>query len=353
MSDKTEKPTPKKLREARQKGQVAHSKDFTQTILLLAIFGYFIAGAESIANEMIEMISLPALFHGVPFEQALIPVAQALLEKSLLLLLPLLALVMAVGVGSEMIQVGVLFAFEAVKPSGKKLNVAANLKNMFSIKNLVEFLKSVVKIVFLSTLMFMVIRSSLDGLVRVPPTGISGITEALGDLVKEVMYYTAAAYIVIAAFDYAWQRHQHTKGLMMSKDEVKREYKEMEGDPHIKSKRKHLHQEMMMSSMVQNARKASVVITNPTHIAVAIYYEKDETALPVVLAKATGLVAKRIVEVAQEEGIPIMQNVPLARALYEQADLNQFIPSELIEPVAEVLRWAMQLKQEQERGGWS
>lgn len=169
------------------------------------------------------------------------------------------------------------------------------------------------------------------------------MTAALGALVTEIMAYTAVAYIIVGAFDFAFQRFNHTKQLMMTKDEVKREHKDSEGNPEIKGKRKQLHQEMMQSGIAENTRKSSVVVTNPTHVAVALYYQKDETPLPMVMAKGEDLLAKRIMRIAEEEGIPIMRNVPLARALNERVEVEQYVPSDLLEPVAEVLRWVQGL----------
>lgn len=344
MSDKTEQPTAKKLREARRKGQVAYSKDFTQTILILAVFGYFIGNGVSMMESMGDLILLPGRVVDLPFTMAFDVVVREMAGIVAGLLVPVLILVMVAGIFADMMQVGVNFAFEAIKPSAKKLNVASNAKNMVSKKNLVEFLKSLVKVTFLSVLVYLVVRGSLNDLMRVPPNGVPGVLKALGSLVGEIMAYTAVAYIIVAAFDFAFQRFNHTKQLMMSKDEVKREYKESEGDPHIKGKRKQFHQELMAGGMVQQSRKASVVVTNPTHIAVALKYDREETPLPLVLAKAEGVLAKRIVEVAAEEGIPVMRNVPLARALFQTAEIDQYIPSDLIEPVAEVLRWVQQLE---------
>jgi type III secretion protein U len=138
--------------------------------------------------------------------------------------------------------------------------------------------------------------------------------------------------------------------MKMSKDEVKREYKESEGDPLIKGKRKQLHHELVMSADAGAVRNASVVVTNPTRIAVALRYEKGKTPLPMVVAKGENLLARRIIEIAREEGIPVMENVPLARALFEEVEVERYIPAEMIEPVAEVLRWVQQLKQEEEGG---
>jgi type III secretion protein U len=161
---------------------------------------------------------------------------------------------------------------------------------------------------------------------------------------KTLAINVCLAYIAIAGFDYFFQKYQHIKQLKMSKDEVKREYKESEGDPQIKGKRKQLHQELMANSNVQRTRKATVVVTNPTHLAIAIYYEEKDNVLPIVIAKGEDHVAKRMIAAAREEGIPVMQNIPLARAIYADVPVDRYIPSDLIEPMAEVLRWVKSLK---------
>lgn len=337
-SEKTEQPTAKKLRDARGKGQVAHSKDFTQTALILAMFGYLIVSASVLVRDFATLLLMPMDLLHHPFHAALGALVMPLIKYAVLILMPFIGILIGVGIFAETLQVGVLFAFEAIKPSAKKLNVAENAKNMFSTKSLVEFLKNCVKVGFLCALMTIVVRDEIVHLLSLPRVDIAGVGIAIAALVKVLIVNVAGVYIVLALADLLWQRYSYKKGLMMSKDEVKREYKESEGDPHVKGARKHLHQELLQSGMVEKTRKATVVVTNPTHIAVAIYYDEDETPLPMVLAKGAGLVAKRIVDVAREEGIPVMQNVPLARALNERAPLDQYIPSELIDPVAEVLR---------------
>lgn len=149
--------------------------------------------------------------------------------------------------------------------------------------------------------------------------------------------------VLLAALDYLFQRWQHTKQLRMSKDEVKREYKEMEGDAQIKSKRKQLHQELISQGATESTKKATVLITNPTRIAVALYYEEEQTPLPIVLAKGEGALAQRMVAAAKEEGIPIMRNVPLAQALLSDAKENAYIPGDLVQQVADVLLWVKSL----------
>lgn len=341
--EKTEPPSQKKLRDARQKGDVAHSKDFTQTLLILALFGYMLGNGGHIIESLGRLMLIPAGLTGLPFPIALKTAMSAALDEAVTLMLPFLLIVLGVGMFGEFLQVGVVFAFEKLKPSAKKLNAIDNLKNMFSKKNLVEFLKSAAKIAVLATLVASVVRDALPQLMSVPHTGLSGMQTGVSAMLRALIVNMAVAYVVIALADFAWQRMQYRKQLMMSKEEVKQEYKEMEGDPHIKSKRKHLQQEMAMQSAVGHARKATVLITNPTHLAVALYYEPDETPLPVVLAKGEGPLAEQMMQAAREAGVPVMRNIDLAHALMADAQPDQYIPSELIEPVAEVLRLVRKL----------
>jgi type III secretion protein U len=348
MSEKTEYPTSQKLRKAREDGQVAKSKDFTQTVLVLGVFGYMLADSEHLVNSLAEMIVLPVQVLGLSFENAVNLVATRLLRASIDLLMPFLLIVIGLGLFIEMLQSGMLFSFKALMPSAKKLNVLANIKNVVSVKNLVEFLKSSLKIAFLSALIYMVLKDALPTLMTLPGAGLMAVGVAVGQLLKVMIINVAIGYTVIALADLAWQRHQHVKGLMMSKDEIKQEFKQAEGDQHIKHMRKHLHQEMMQEGAVNSSRKASVLVTNPTHLAIAIFYDKDKTPLPIVLAKGEGSLAARMVVAAREAGVPVLQNIPLAHALMNTAELDQYIPSELIEPVAEVLRLVQGMTRDQE-----
>ena len=204
-------------------------------------------------------------------------------------------------------------------------------------------LKSLIKIALLSVVLYHTIRSHLGDLVKLPYCGVGCVLPLLGVLMQDLAVAAGFAFLIIAGADFAFQRFQFTQQMKMTKDEVKREYKEMEGDPMIKSKRRQLHQELLAQNMENNVKRATVVVTNPTHIAVALEYREGETPLPVVLAKGERLMAARIVEIARREGIPIMENVPLAHALYADAQVDQYIPSDLIGAVAEVLRWVAQL----------
>lgn len=349
MSDsgeKTEQPTPKKLRDARQKGQVVHSKDVSSTALLVGIFAVLFIGGTWIFQNLQETVVVATESANYPFEEALGRVGKTTIHAGVITLLPILLVVLVFGVGVNVAQSGPLLAAESVKPNLNKLNPINKLKQIFSMKNAFEFGKSVLKIVFLGVLLFIAIRNAIPGLLELPYAGVDGVTKELGALLWQVAMNTIIAYIVVAAADYFFQHWQFTKQLMMTKDEVKQEHKEMEGDPTIKGKRKQLHQEMVMGGTAERTRKASVLVTNPTHRAVAIYYQEGETKLPILLAKGEGLLARRMREIAIEEGIPIMQNVSLARALYDSGEMEQYIPSEFIQPVAEVLRWVRELQEE-------
>lgn len=347
MSEKTEPPTPKKLRDARMKGQVAKSQDVASAALTVACFVTISALWPMYVEEIEALITLPTAFYTVPFKEALPEVLWGICMKVLFLSLPILGVVMVVGVAINFLQIGPLLVLEPLKPELKKINPLDKFKQMFSMKNLVEFLKSALKVIIIAVLIYIVTRNSLDPLTRVPYAGETGVLLALKPMLSNLAINITLVYIVIAAADYFFQKFQHIKGLKMSKDEIKREFKESEGNPEIKGTRKQLHQEMVMNDTMERTRKSSVVVTNPTHLAIAIYYKEDDNQMPKVLAKGEDYVARRMVEVAKQEGIPVMQHIPLARAIYENVDVDRFVPADLIEPMAEVLRWVKEFHEQQ------
>ena len=349
-SEKTEKPTPKKIRDARKKGQVAHSKDFTQTLLILSLFGYMFLSAGYQNQKFMEIITLPAAWVHMPFDQALTQLIPAFLEGMFKILWPYVAIVVVVGVFSEILQVGFLFAVESVaKLHFEKLNPVSNAKNIVSKKSLVEFLKSVLKVSFLGALVALFIRDMLPDALLIPFHGVEAVDEVLGEAIKKLLGIVLLFYAVVAVFDLFWQRHAHEKELMMTKDEVRREYKESEGDPEIKGKRKDIHREMLEEGNVGQVAQSSVVVSNPTHVAVAIFYDYEKTPLPLVMAMGRDEIALRMMEVAKEAGVPIIQNISLARALLAKAHVKEYIPTEFLEAVAEVLIVVQQMKKEEQK----
>ncbi len=350
-SEKTEQPTEHKIRKAREEGQVAKSKDFTQALLAGALFGYMLADAEAIIRTLTEMMRFPAQLYGMHFLDAVRISIDQLLLSAVKLLAPFILLAIVVGIFGEMIQVGVLLAFKALIPKGDRLNPASNVKQMFSMKNLVEFVKSILKMVFLGILVALVIRDSLNDLLLLPSSGLAAAGAAAANMLETLIIHSFIGFFVIALGDLVFQRYNHRKQLMMSMDEIKQEYKQLEGDPHMKGHRKSLAKEIVMGEMVNKTRKSSAVVTNPTHLAVALYYEPEVTPLPIVVAKGKDALAFQMVQAAKECGIPVMQNVILARGLTASAKLDQYIPSDFIEPVAAFLIALRRLQEANPNGG--
>lgn len=336
--EKTEQPTAKKLRDARMEGQVPHSKDLTQTVLVVALFAYMLADGGGILRRLGEMILFPMGLLTMDFEQAVNTVATRLLQEATQLMMPFLLIVILLGLAVELAQTGMLITFKTLSRVGSKLNVMTNVKNMFSMHTLVEFLKSCAKIGLLSAIVYIVVAAALPGLVTLPHAGLVGVALAMGAMLQSLLLNVSIGFGLIAAIDFFWQRHHHTEQLKMSKHEVEQEHKESEGDPHIKGERKHRHMEMLNEAPVNRAREASVLVTNPVHVAIAIVYQQESTPLPVVTGKGREAQARRMVNAARQAGVPVMENVPLAWALLETAEVDAYIPEALIEPVAEVLR---------------
>lgn len=342
--DKTEQPTPKRLREAREKGQIAKSQEISPALAVMGIAIYCIAMWESLLADIRQMTELPMLVMNLPYEQAFPMVVQGVLSAALFIVLPVVAVVMAITTLGNLAQVGVLFSFKAAMPKLENLSPKKWIDKVFSVKNIIELGKNILKVVIVGITVWIVLKDHLRALFLVPNGGLQALWDVLGSVFRDLLLYVGAVFCLVAGLDYFYQKWHHTKQLMMSKEEVKREYKEMEGDPQIKGQRRQLHKELVMHNTAENTRKATVLVTNPTHYAVALEYEKDRTPLPKILAKGEGVLAQHMIRIAKEENIPIMRNVPLAQSLYRDGTENAYIPQDLIGPVAEVLKWVQSLR---------
>ena len=340
--DKTEQPTPKKLRDARKKGQIAKSKELSSAVVIVALLLWLSFSGEYYLNLLNELMDFPAWLGQTSFDKAFDDMVGKAFSIAVQMLLPVLGIAFLCAFISEVAQVGVLFTGETVKPDLKKLNPGKAIKQMVSKKNAIEFAKSIVKIGLMGYLLLSVITDAIPVLINVPYCGLECIPPMLGMMFFDVVKYAAFAFIFLAAFDYAFQKSEHIKELKMSKDEVKREYKEQEGSPEIKGKRKQLFQEIVSSQQTENVKRSSVVVSNPTHLAVGLLYQEERTPLPIITLQERGLHAERVFAIAEEEGIPIMQNIPLAHALMD-AELHAYIPNDLVQPVVELLRLLRQM----------
>jgi type III secretion protein U len=352
MSEKTEEPSPKRIRDARNKGNIAKSQDITSTMTLIGVFCYVGMGWEKHLDNLSELILIPTQFIGhCDINGYAGHVLWNVLMKMGGIIFPLVFMVALMGAIANFAQVGLIFTTQTIQPNLNKINPLSKAQQMFSMKNFVELLKSTMKILFLGFLLVGLVKSVFGELLSLPFCGLAGVFDILGPIMKDFAKMVVFAYIVMATIDYSYQKYNWKKQLMMSKDEVKREYKESEGDGQIKSKRKQIHKEMMEEDPAQRTKQSSALVTNPEHIAIALLYDFDRPVfpLPIVLAKGVGILAEKMIEVAKAEGIPIMRNVPLAHALMDTSGVMEYIPKELIAPVAEVLRWVKELKDEQAR----
>ncbi len=349
MAEKTEKPTPKKIRDSRKKGQVANSKDVVSCILICMLFVYMWSMAPYYITQLKEMIALVAYTYDEPFRTGLGLLFGGIVTTAIKLILPLLGLVIVFAIAANMIQIGVIFSVEPIKPSLKKINPVEGAKKIFSKKSLFEVFKTLIKILLLSSLIYVLLKRNINDLSSIPYCGMPCLLVVIAHLFTWLFIFSAFAFIIIAIIDFYFQKSQHIKQLKMTKSEVQKEYKDTEGDPQIKGKRKEIHREILDSDVKQKIRGSSAVVTNPEHIAVAIYYKQGVTALPIVVMMAVDEAAQKVKRVAAEEKIPIMENVPLARALLAEGEVNNYIPATLIEPIVEVLKWVKSLEEEQEQ----
>jgi type III secretion YscU/HrpY family protein len=344
--EKTEQPTEKKLRDSRQKGQVAKSADLTNAFLFLTAAGVLSMGGAAYVAQLRQTMTTffaPEMLRGDLPPGPLIEVFGSALLRALLLTAPLAFAVAMIAAALQFLQVKALFSPQIIQPKLDKLNPIEGFKNIFfKGKTYVELIKNLLKFTVILALVYSNLKADLRDVlltVRVDPGAAAALT---AHLLFRLLYQTGAAFLIIGAADYMLQQKFHMKDLKMSKEEVKREYKESEGDPHIKHQRKQFHEELLSHSAVANVPHADAVVVNPTHLAVAIKYDDTTMGAPTVTAKGREELAQHIRDLAAQHNIPVVQNIGLARSLYS-VDLGTEIPEELYEPVAEVLQWVYQL----------
>jgi flagellar biosynthesis protein FlhB len=270
-------------------------------------------------------------------------------ELAALLTAMLLVPVAAVGLLTDFLQAGPVLTFEKMTPKLDHLNPVDGVKKMFSMDNLVEVLKAVAKTALLFLIGWLVVKSALPdivGLARSPTTPPRTIGELSWSLTVETVAWTAAIFVLVALLDSLWQHYSFTKKMRMSLRDIKQEMKESEGDPHVKGQRKRLQHEWQQQGAAQAARSASVLVVNPTHVAIAIDYDRETTPVPTISAKGEDLVAMEMREAAQEAGVPVVRNIPLARDLLARGEEGEIVPQDLFEIIAEVILWAREVRAE-------
>jgi len=349
--EKTEKATPRRRQEARKKGQVLRSIEINSALILLVAFTAIYALGPYIYRELSQFMQW-MFGNAFTLEFSVAGIRNFFINALIVFLkvtLPIMLLIMVIGVLANVVQVGFMFTGEPLKIKLERLNPVAGLKRIFSKRSLVELFKSLVKVGAAGYIAFDVIRDEFMRLPALQDMDVMAIGIFIGSLTYRIGWRVGLVLLILAIFDYAYQWWEYEKNLRMSKQEIKDEYKQTEGDPLIRSKIKERQRQMAMRRMMQDIPQADVVITNPTHFAVAIKYDGKTMQAPVVVAKGQDFVAARIKEIAKEHRIAIVENKPLAQALFKSVEIGAEVPPELYKAVAEVLAFVYQLKKARTR----
>ena len=344
--DKTEEATPRKRQDERKKGNIFQSKDITTAIFIFVSFFalnlLFPYMYDLVSETMVYFFRLSESLHDFEMTEARTLLSH-LLRVLLMLSLPMLLICMMTNVVITMFQTKMLFSLESLKFKFSKLNPLQGIKRMFSMRTQVELLKSMLKITIIGVLIYGTVMDTIHQLPDTFNLAIIDVCHFTGSAVLGLVWKIGIVFFAIAILDLLYQRWDYEKKIKMSKHEVKQEYKQMEGDPLIKSKRREMQQKMAMGRMMQQVPDADVVIRNPTHFAVALKYQEESNSAPVVLAKGQDYIAFKIIEVAENASVPTVENPPLARGIYHTVDIGQEILPEQYQAVAEVFAWIYRL----------
>jgi len=336
---KTEEATPKRLRDSRKKGQISKSGDLNSAVSFLVFALLLGALGDYLLTNSIEYITL-ALSQDVGSGLTQANVGAILVQnvmKILLIFMPFGLIAVFIGVVTNVVQVGFLFTAEPLKPDFKRLNPIEGMKNIFSKKALFNMFKSIMKLLIVTYLTYTGLEKVMKPIMNLGGVGVEKLFGFFMDTVSTLSVSIASFMIILGVIDFIFQKKDYKKNLMMTKQEIKDEYKQMEGDPKIKSKRQQKQREMSMARTMQSVEASTVIITNPTHIAIALRYEQGKDEAPVVMAKGLDYMAMKIREKAKEEGIPIIENKPLARSMYYKVEPGSSVPVEMYQAIAEIL----------------
>ena len=345
--EKTEKATGKKKQEARKKGQVAQSKEISSAMILMVSMGFFYFAGSWMFWNLSEFIT--GIYQNIEtLRFATVTDASAfsveILYKLLLVLLPFLIPIVIAGLVANIFQVGFQINSEAMAPKFSKLNPISGIKRLVSLKSLVELGKSIVKILFIGSIAYMLVKSDMKAFPALIHQDVGQILVFIARVSLKIFFFVCLAMIALALLDFIYQRWQHEKDLKMTKQEVKDEHRQTQGDPKVKARIRSVQMEMARRRMMEAVPQADVIITNPTHLAIALKFDAQEMIAPRVLAKGADYVAQRIREIAEENKIPIVEEKPLAQGLYKMVEIGDYIPAELYRAVAEVLAYVFRLK---------
>ncbi|KHM53125.1 flagellar biosynthesis protein FlhB [Anaerovibrio lipolyticus] len=342
--EKTEEPTAKRKADARKKGQVGKSQEINAAFVLLAGFMVLkVLGGNAVAEIMNYSTYIYGNLNVDINEESIMQMFIGMIILLAKTSIPLMVFIMIIGLAMNLAQVGLNFSTETISFDPNKLNPINGAKRMFSKRSLVELIKSLLKIIIIGYFIITYLKDEVFQIPKLIYMDIFAGLNKMSDTIFFLAFKIIGVFIVMAVLDYAYQKWQNLQDLKMSKQEVKEEFKQQEGDPKIKGKIRQKQRQMAMARMMQEVPQADVIVTNPTHFAVALKYQSGMSA-PIVIAKGQDLVAQKIKAIARESKVPIVENKPLARALFAAVEIGAAIPQELYKAVAEVLAYVYRLK---------
>jgi flagellar biosynthetic protein FlhB len=351
-SNKTEKATPKKRRDERKKGNAFQSKDLISVVVL--IVGFFILSrlggfiTEQIKNLYVSQLARIDSLHTLSVA-AVMEIMRDMILIFAVSVLPLLILIAVTCIVMTGVQTRFLISGELIKFKFSRISIIQGFKRLLSLRSVVQLIKSLLKIILIIWIIYTSVRDMLVAAPDLLNSNIGYTTAYMVEKTMSMVYKICLLFVGVAILDYAYQKYDYEKKLRMTKQEVKDEYKQTEGDPFIKCRIREKQQKISMNRMIQQVPNADVVITNPTHFAVALKYDMERDAAPVVLAKGQDSLALMIIKEAKQHQVFVTENKPLARALYRAVEVNQYIPVEFYQAVAEVLAWVYSNKDKVEK----
>ncbi len=346
FSERTEQATPKKREEARKKGQTAKSREIPSVVILMAGMSVLFSLGTFMYHQLsILLTGLLKQMGSASLDWGSLQTLNMEMVRSLLMILsPILIAVAAASILSHWVQSGVLFSTETLKPDWSKISLSSGFKRVFSTSSLVELLKAFFKMAIVGGVAWLTIEKEWPRILIL--TGQEPVTffRTLSSVLWSLFLKTCLVMVALAGLDYFFQRWSYEKGLRMTKQEVKEEFRQSEGDPLIKSRIRSIQRQLARRRMMAEVPKADVIITNPTHLAVALAYRSKEMQAPQVVAKGAGLIAEKIRAIGQSHQVPIVENKPLAQILYKTVDMGEQIPSTLYQAVADILAYVYRIK---------
>jgi flagellar biosynthetic protein FlhB len=348
VQDRTEKATPRRRRKSRQEGKVARSVELNSAVILCLGLTVIYMMGPLLAGQMRQFMSY--IFTEAPNMRLDVDSAVALFSNNILtfftILGPILIILSIIAYGVNVMQVGFLVTTKPLEPKLDKLNIANGIKRLFSVRSVVEMIRDVIKITLIATVAYLSIKSNLPAFFSLSDNSVEFFAGTMGTMALKTALQIGVVILFLALLDYAFQKYEFEKKIRMSKQEIKEEMKETEGSPETRARVRQVQREMVRRRMMQEIPEADVVVTNPTHIAVALKYDQKKMEAPTVVAKGERLIAEKIKEIAREAGVPIVENRPLARALFSLCEIGSIVPAKLYKAVAEVLAYVYRLKDE-------